>query len=112
MNRQIGAIVSAVFVFALARSAFGAEAVAVRAVLETYCLNCHDADSSKGGLNLAPLVDKEIASDSKTWEKVVRRLHGRQMPPAGKERPDDQTYLAVIAQLETALDRVWAERPN
>src|SRR5205823_2018316 len=43
---------------------------------------------------------------------VVRRLRGRQMPPLGKKRPDDQTYVSVVSQLETARDRASAERSN
>ena len=46
------------------------------------------------------------------WEKVVRKLRARQMPPVGKERPDDATYDAVIASLETSLDRAAAAHPN
>ena len=34
------------------------------------------------------------------------------MPPVGKERPDDATYDAVIASLETSLDRAAAANPN
>src|SRR5690606_30998294 len=36
----------------------------------------------------------------------------RQMPPAGRRRPDEDTYIAVLSQLETALDRAAAARPN
>ena len=34
------------------------------------------------------------------------------MPPVGKPRPDEATYDAVIASLETSLDRAAAARPN
>lgn len=34
------------------------------------------------------------------------------MPPVGKERPDDQTYDAVISSLEASLDRAAAGNPN
>ena len=112
MNHRIGAILSAVFVLALAREALAAESVPVRPVLDQYCFDCHDADAAKGGLNLEPLVAEDVARDPGTWEKVVRRMRGHQMPPAGKKRPDDGTYASVVAQLETALDRAWAQRPN
>ena len=32
-----------------------------------------------------------------TWEKVVRKLRGRMMPPAGLPRPDEATYDALVA---------------
>src|SRR5688572_7727723 len=90
MNHRIGAILSAVFVLALARGALAAESVPVRPVLDKYCLDCHDADAAKGGLNLEPLVADDVARDPGTWEKVVRRMRGHQMPPAGKKRPEDR----------------------
>jgi hypothetical protein len=34
------------------------------------------------------------------------------MPPEGRKRPDADTYAAVLAELETTLDRAAAERPN
>ena len=46
------------------------------------------------------------------WEKVVRRLRARQMPPAGKKRPDESTYDAVLARLESSLDDAAAQHPN
>jgi hypothetical protein len=46
------------------------------------------------------------------WEKVVRKLRARQMPPVGKERPDEATYDAVVASLERSLDRAAAASPN
>src|SRR5215217_9614757 len=46
------------------------------------------------------------------WEKVVRRLRTRQMPPAEKKRPDEGTYEAVLPKLETSLDGAYQEHPN
>ena len=112
MNNQIGAILFAVSVFVLAGHASGQESLPVRTVLDTFCVNCHDADASKGGLNLESVASKDVAAHPEVWEKVVRRLRGRQMPPAGKKRPDDDTYVSVVSQLESSLDRAWAERPN
>ncbi len=42
----------------------------------------------------------------------MRKLRARQMPPIGKERPDDRAYDAVIRSLETSLDRTARARPN
>src|SRR5215217_9526275 len=46
------------------------------------------------------------------WEKVVRRLLTRQMPPAEKKRPDEGTYEAVLSKLETSLDGAYQEHPS
>jgi len=39
-------------------------------------------------------------------------VRARQMPPIGAPRPDEATYDAVIASLETSLDRAAAASPN
>jgi hypothetical protein len=63
-------------------------------------------------LNLTAVVSADVGQHPEVWEKVARRLRGRQMPPAGRTRPDEDTYASVVSQLETALDRAAAGRPN
>src|SRR5215207_9263141 len=88
------------------------EPASPRTMVGQFCVGCHDADAPKGGLNLAAVVPEDVGSHPQVWEKVVRRLRGRQMPPAGRKRPDEKTYTAVVTHLEAALDRAAAERPN
>jgi hypothetical protein len=88
------------------------EPLPVRAAVNKYCVSCHDADAAKGGLNLAAVVDDEVERHSVVWEKVVRRLRARQMPPAGRMRPDEESYVSVVSRLENELDRAAAKRPN
>ena len=40
------------------------------------------------------------------------KLRSRAMPPPGSRRPDNATYDAVAAWLETELDRAAAAHPN
>ena len=82
------------------------------AVIGNYCLDCHDRDTRKGDLDLESLLDAEPAEHSDVWEKVVRQLDARQMPPIGKDRPDEETYLAVSAALTTFLDEAANKNPN
>jgi Protein of unknown function (DUF1592)/Protein of unknown function (DUF1588)/Protein of unknown function (DUF1587)/Protein of unknown function (DUF1585)/Protein of unknown function (DUF1595) len=46
------------------------------------------------------------------WEKVLRKLRARDMPPPGVPHPDNATYDSLASHLETALDRGAAARPN
>ena len=39
---------------------------------------------------------------------MVRRLLAKRDPPAGAPRPDDETYRAVTARLQQALDAAYA----
>jgi cytochrome c551/c552 len=82
------------------------------AFVQEYCLDCHDGASKKGGLALDSLLPDDVAAHAGAWEKVVRRLRTRQMPPIGEARPDEATYDAVIAQLESTLDAAAARRPD
>jgi Protein of unknown function (DUF1592)/Protein of unknown function (DUF1588)/Protein of unknown function (DUF1587)/Protein of unknown function (DUF1595)/Protein of unknown function (DUF1585)/Cytochrome C oxidase, cbb3-type, subunit III len=81
-------------------------------LVETYCLSCHDDDHRKGGLALDAMLKSGVGDHPEVWEKVVRKLRARQMPPIGKDRPDDATYDAVVAALEASLDRAASAHPN
>lgn len=82
------------------------------AFVQQYCLDCHDDDSKKADLSLEAIATGDVAAHVVEWEKVVRRLRTRQMPPIDEPRPDEATYDAVITALETSLDRAAAARPN
>jgi hypothetical protein len=81
-------------------------------LVDEYCLSCHDKDHEKGGLVLEEVVGHDVSQHPEVWEKVVRKLRARQMPPIGKERPGNATYDAVVASLEASLDRAAAVHPN
>ena len=83
-----------------------------RATLDKYCVTCHNGRVRAGGLALDTLDVSRVAGDPATWEKVVRKLRGRMMPPAGLPRPDEATYEALAVQLEGALDSLSASHPN
>ena len=83
-----------------------------RALVEQYCLDCHDNGSKKSDLSLEAIMASDIATHASAWEKVVKKLRTRQMPPVGEPRPDDATYEAIVTSLETALDRAAAAHPN
>src|SRR5262245_56417013 len=60
------------------------------ALVDKYCVACHDESMKKADLALDTIAKDPIAQHPDIWEKVVRKLNARQMPPVGrKERPDD-----------------------
>jgi mono/diheme cytochrome c family protein len=96
-----------------ASGAAAAEATATATkVIDRYCMECHDATAKKGGLVLESLDLTSSATDAKIREQVLRKLAHRQMPPLGEARPDEATYHALVAQIESTLDRDAATRPN
>ncbi len=90
--------------------ATGAEPV--RAVLNRYCVGCHNERLRTAGLALDEMDPARVGDHAATWEKVVRKLRTGAMPPVGRRRPDAATYATVASALETALDHVAAADPN
>jgi len=83
-----------------------------RTVVNQYCVGCHNEKLKVGGLVLDTISSDSISQHPEEWEKVVRKLRGRYMPPAGLPRPDEQTYNAVVTSLVTSLDTAAAAKPN
>ncbi len=79
------------------------------AVIGRYCTGCHNSKARVAGLVLNTAA---VTSDPATWEKAVRKLRMRTMPPAGAPRPDDATYDRTATWLETQLDQAAAANPN
>ena len=86
--------------------------VTVHSATQQYCVSCHDADSHKGGLNLANLLDQDLSQHTQDWEKVVRKLRTRQMPPIGKDRPSDREYERLISEVSESLDSIAVRHPR
>ena len=83
-----------------------------RAVLDKYCVTCHNARLQTAGLELDRLHLSNLSQRAEIWEKVVRKLRGREMPPAGRPRPDPATYDGFASWLETSLDAAAVAHPN
>src|SRR5438132_989632 len=87
-------------------------ASADRAVLDTYCVTCHNQKLAVAGLTLDKLDLEKIGENAPVWEKVVHKLRTRAMPPPGRPRPDAPRYSSLITHLETELDRAAAAKPD
>ena len=85
---------------------------AQRALLKRYCITCHNEELKTAGLMLDRLDVERVGEGAETWEKVVRKLRSRAMPPAGRPRPDKTSYDRFGTWLETELDRAAEARPN
>jgi hypothetical protein len=83
-----------------------------RAVLDQYCVSCHNQRLKTAGLALDTVDIADPAAHPEVWEKVVAKLRAGSMPPAGRPRPDAATYRDIATQLEDALDRAWVSKPN
>ena len=75
-----------------------------QALLTTYCYSCHNSRARMGGLTLQGLDPQAVGSDAEIWEKAVRKLRGRQMPPPGSPQPEQKDIDAFVEWMERQLD--------
>src|SRR5262245_5821579 len=54
-----------------------------RALLDKYCVKCHNQRGKAGGLTLDDADVQNIGKSAETWEKVLRKLRTNRMPPRG-----------------------------
>ena len=98
------------------RSSPGAQATDAakyRAWVNQYCVGCHSGRAPQPGndpVNLESASLTDPIKDAATWERVLRKLRVRAMPPAGVPRPQEAEYAAFTSWLADSLDRAWAGR--
>ncbi|MGB1129835.1 MAG: DUF1588 domain-containing protein [Haloferula sp.] len=73
-------------------------------VLMEYCIDCHDAGLSKGGLDLdVESIDWSDPESRERWQRVLRYSHEHLMPPAKKEQPKPHEREVLRKWLDQAL---------
>ena len=114
MPLRVAWLIVAAFVTAAPAHASQAPAVEVdgRALVQDYCLSCHNDRTRTGGLSLAGVDSDHPEHDAATFEQVILKLRTGMMPPDGRPRPEPPVIAAFIDQLETRLDRAAAAAPN
>ena len=75
-----------------------------RAMLSTYCFTCHNSRAKIGGLVLDSLDLQSPAQNAQIWEKALRKLRGRLMPPPGNPQPAQKDIDSFITWMESTLD--------
>ncbi len=92
------------------KAAAGPEAVKNRAFLNKYCVACHSnraANPTEGPVNLESAGFDDLLGHAATWERVLRKLSVRAMPPPGVPRPSEAEYAGFTSWLAASLDRAW-----
>ena len=90
-----------------------AEAVKYRAMLDKYCVACHNkrtASPPDEPVNFEAASFDDLLSHAGTWERVLRKLSVRAMPPPGMPRPAEAEYAGFTAWLAGSLDHAWEAR--
>jgi mono/diheme cytochrome c family protein len=91
-------------------SSASADAAKYRALVNKYCVSCHNArtaNPAQGPVNLEGAGFDDLLGHAGTWERVLRKLSVRAMPPPGTPRPTEAEYAGFTGWLATSLDRAW-----
>jgi hypothetical protein len=87
-------------------------AAAERALLDRYCVTCHNDKTKTANFSLQNLDLTTVGDHPELWEKVVRKLRAGLMPPPSVRRPPLAEYEGLRDFLETEIDRKAAGRVN
>ena len=85
---------------------------AQRALLDRYCVTCHNQRLLTGGLALDAADVSRVGEAPDVWEAVVLKLRGGMMPPAGRPRPAAPALDELRGWIETELDRAAPVEPG
>ncbi|MCZ6750646.1 MAG: DUF1592 domain-containing protein [Acidobacteria bacterium] len=83
-----------------------------RALVNRYCVTCHNEKLRTAELVLSTLDIEKVSEEAEVWETVARKLRAGAMPPVGMPRPARAALDSFIAYLETELDSAAASNPN
>ena len=82
------------------------------ALLNQYCLGCHNSRAKVGGLVLEGLDPARAGEHAETWEKVSAKLRAGMMPPPGRPRASEAEVATFVRALESRLDAAAAAAPD
>ena len=94
-------------------AAQAADAKTYRASINQYCVGCHNSRSAQPAshpVDLEKASLDDVVADAATWERVLRKLSVRAMPPQGMPHPQEADYAGFTTWLANSLDRAWASR--
>ncbi len=82
------------------------------AMLDQYCVRCHNDIEFKGNVSFESLDPADMPANARTWEAIAKKVRAGMMPPRDVERPDPHRATAFVTSVETSLDRIARRNPN
>jgi hypothetical protein len=82
------------------------------AIVDKFCVECHNNRSQKGGLTLTGFDIATVGDRAEAGEKMIRKLRTGLMPPMQAPQPNAAARRALITALETRLDAAASANPN
>jgi hypothetical protein len=72
--------------------------------MQQYCATCHNDRVRTADVSFEGISAAGIAAQPDVFEKAVRKMRGRVMPPPGGRQPSPEAIDGVVAWLEDTLD--------
>lgn len=95
-----------------APSSSASSSVGRKALVDDYCVTCHNDDMRIGNFSLETVDLTAPGRYAEPLEKVALKLRAGMMPPAGMPRPEGADLEAFIADIEASIDADAAENPH
>src|SRR5580704_2461287 len=83
-----------------------------RALLDKYCVTCHNSKTRIAGLTLDTADLNNVPNNAEMWEKVIKKLRTGAMPPLGMPKPEKANVDEFLSWLEGSIDKAYALHPN
>jgi cytochrome c553 len=80
------------------------------ATINTYCVTCHNNRAKMADVTFEGMTAASIAEHPDIYEKAVRKLRGRVMPPPTAKQPEPKAVESLVAWLEDSLDKVPSQK--
>jgi mono/diheme cytochrome c family protein len=103
LRRAASICIAGVLVTSIAAAQESGSRVSQQALLQKYCITCHNEKLKTGGLTLRTEDLADVPAHAETWEKVIRKLSVGAMPPQGMPHPGEADLAGLTSYLETAL---------
>jgi mono/diheme cytochrome c family protein len=75
------------------------------ATIQQYCVSCHNDRVKTAGVSFQDMTPEGIGQHAELFEKAVRKMRGRVMPPPGARQPGPAAIDSLVAYLEDSLDK-------
>ena len=75
------------------------------ATMQQYCVSCHNDRAKVADVSFQGITPESIAQRAEVFEKAVRKMRGRVMPPPNARQPGAAAVDSLVSYLEDSLDR-------
>ena len=80
------------------------------ATIKQYCVGCHNDRAKVAGVSFEGITAESIGQRAEVFEKAVRKMRGRVMPPPGARQPQGEATDSLVAWLEGSLDHAAGQK--